>query len=134
MTCMGDRQGTWGPDPVADLPEAIRQVVQAAHDKKAVDVVVLDLRGTAAFTDFFVLCSGRHARQVSAVAEAIAARLRPLALKPAHVEGYAGAEWVLMDFFDFVVHVFTPETRAHYSLERLWGNAERIDVGDTEPE
>ena len=108
----------------------VAKVVQAALDKKASEVVVLDLRHTPAFTDYFVLCSGQNQRQVKAIADAIEEALRAARVKPAHVEGYERAEWVLMDFFTFIVHVFTPQTRAFYSLERLWGDAERIDVGD----
>jgi ribosome-associated protein len=108
----------------------VGRAVQAALDKKATDVVVLDLRQTPAFTDFFVLCSGQNPRQVKAIAEAVEETLRAAKVRPSHVEGYDRAEWVLMDFFTFIVHVFTPQTRAFYSLERLWGDAERIEVGD----
>ena len=108
----------------------VAQAVSAALDKKAVDVVVLDLRNTPAFTDYFVLCSGLNPRQVKAIADAVEEALRAAKVKPAHIEGYDRAEWVLMDFFTFIVHVFTPQTRAFYSLERLWGDGERIDVAD----
>jgi ribosome-associated protein len=108
----------------------VARAVRAALDKKALDVVVLDLRHTPAFTDFFVLCSGQNQRQVKAIADAVEETLRAAKVRPAHVEGYDRAEWVLMDFFTFIVHVFTPQTRAFYSLERLWGDAERIDVSD----
>jgi ribosome-associated protein len=108
----------------------VAKAVEAALDKKASEIVVLDLRQTPAFTDFFVLCSGQNQRQVKAIADAIEDSLRAARVKPAHVEGYDRAEWVLMDFFTFIVHVFTPQTRAFYSLERLWGDAQRIDVGD----
>lgn len=108
----------------------ISRAVKAALDKKAGDVVVLDLRGTQAFTDFFVLCSGQNTRQVQAIADAIEEALKAIKVRPAHIEGYDRAEWVLMDFFSFIVHVFTPQTRAFYSLERLWGDAERIEVSD----
>jgi ribosome-associated protein len=111
----------------------VARVVRAALDKKAMDVVVLDLRNTPAFTDFFVLCSGQNQRQVKAIADAVEESLRAAKVRPAHVEGYDRAEWVLMDFFTFIVHVFTPQTRAFYSLERLWGDAERIDVSDEPP-
>jgi ribosome-associated protein len=115
------------------LPEEIAQSVRAALDKKAQDIVVLDLRNTPAFTDFFVLCSGANQRQVKAIADAVEETLRVTRLRPAHTEGYDRAEWVLMDFFTFIVHVFTPQTRAFYALERLWGDAERIDVSDEPP-
>jgi ribosome-associated protein len=108
----------------------VAKAVRAALDKKAADVVVLDLRHTPAFTDFFVLCSGQNQRQVKAIADAVEETLRAAKVRPAHVEGYDRAEWVLMDFFTFIVHVFTPQTRAFYSLERLWGDAERIEVSD----
>ena len=104
--------------------------VRAALDKKASDVVILDLRGTPAFTDFFVLCSGQSTRQVKAIVDGVEETLRAAKIRPAHVEGYDRAEWILMDYFTFIVHVFTPQTRAFYSLERLWGNAERIEVSE----
>ena len=112
------------------LPADVSKAVRAALDKKAQDVVVLDLRGTPAFTDFFVLCSGLNQRQVKAIADAVEETLRAAKLRPAHVEGYDRAEWILMDFFTFIVHVFTPQTRAFYGLERLWGDAERIEVSE----
>jgi ribosome-associated protein len=108
----------------------VAKAVDAALDKKASEVVVLDLRQTPAFTDFFVLCSGQNQRQVKAIADAIEESLRADRVKPAHIEGYDRAEWVLMDFFSFIVHVFTPQTREFYSLERLWGDAKRIEVVD----
>ena len=111
----------------------VAKAVKAALDKKAVDVVVLDLRNTPAFTDFFVLCSGLSQRQVKAIADGVEEALRAAKVRPAHVEGYDRADWVLMDFFTFIVHVFTPQTREFYSLERLWGDAERIEVSDTPP-
>ena len=111
----------------------VAKAVRAALDKKAVDVVVLDLSNTPAFTDYFVLCSGLNQRQVKAIADAVEETLRAVKVRPAHVEGYDRADWVLMDFFTFIVHVFTPQTREFYSLERLWGDAERIEVKDPEP-
>lgn len=112
------------------LPAEVSKAVRAALDKKAADVVVLDLRSTSAFTDFFVLCSGTSQRQVKAIADAVEEALRAARVRPAHVEGYDRADWILMDFFTFIVHVFTPQTRTFYALERLWGDAERIEVSD----
>jgi ribosome-associated protein len=112
----------------------VARAVKAALDKKAQDVVVLDLRQTPAFTDFFVLCSGTNPRQVKAIADSVEESLRASKVRAAHVEGYDRAEWVLMDFFNFIVHVFTPQTRQFYSLERLWGDANRIEVSDAPPE
>lgn len=112
------------------LTSEITRVVRAALDKKATDVVVLDLRNTPAFTDFFVLCSGQNQRQVRAIADNVEEALRAIKIRPAHVEGYDRSEWVLMDFFNFIVHVFAPDTREFYALERLWGDAERIEIRD----
>lgn len=112
------------------LPSEISRAVRAALDKKALDVVVLDLRSTPAFTDFFVMCSGANQRQVKAIADAVEEALRAVKVRPAHTEGYDRAEWILMDFFTFIIHIFTPQTRAFYALERLWGDAERIEVSD----
>ena len=112
------------------LTGEVGKAVRAALDKKAMDVVVLDLRRTPAFTDFFVLCSGQNPRQVKAIADAVEETMRASKVRPAHIEGYDRAEWVLMDYFTFIVHVFSPQTREFYSLERLWGDAERIEVQD----
>jgi ribosome-associated protein len=116
--------------PKKRLTGDIAKAVRAALDKKAMEVVVLDLRHTPAFTDFFLLCSGQNTRQVHAIADAIEETLRAAKVRPNHVEGYNRGEWVLMDFFTFIVHVFTPQTRDFYSLERLWGDGERIEVSD----
>ena len=112
------------------LTAEVSKAVQAVLDKKGADVVVLDLRNTPAFTDFFILCSGNSQRQVKAIADAVEEALRTAKLRPAHIEGYDRADWILMDYFSFIVHVFTPHTRSFYALERLWGDAERIDVSD----
>ena len=110
------------------LPSQIDRAIAAAEDKKAVELVVLDLRKAAGFTDFFLICSGTNVRQVRAIADAVMERLADEGAKPAHVEGYDRSEWILIDYFDFIVHVFAPDTRAFYGLERLWGNADRIEV------
>ncbi len=115
------------------LTADIALAVKAALAKKAIEVVVLDLRGTPAFTDFFLLCSGQNTRQVQAIADAVEEAFRAEGVRPAHVEGYARAEWILMDYFTFIVHVFSPQTREFYSLERLWGDAVRIEVSDEPP-
>jgi ribosome-associated protein len=112
---------------VAPLPRQIEAVVQAAEDKKAENLVVLDLRHAAGFTDYFVVCSGTNSRQIRAIADGVIDALAADGVKPSHLEGYERSEWILVDYFDFVVHVFAPETRVFYDLERLWGNAERIE-------
>ncbi len=123
-----------GTEPFDDLPPQIRQAAQAAQDKKALDLIVLDLRELSSFTDFFVVCTGQNARQVKAIADAVEATLLKARTRPAHVEGYDRAEWVLLDYFDFIVHVFTPATREFYALDRLWGSAHRIDVPQPGPQ
>ena len=117
----------------AGLPPVIRLAVDAAREKKALDLQVLDLRSVDGFTDFFVICSGKNVRQVQAIAEAIEEALRHEQVRPAHVEGFHRAEWVLLDYFDFVVHVFSGERRDFYALERLWGSAERVPLPDELP-
>src|SRR5689334_16999832 len=101
------------------LPAQVERSVRAAEDKKAVDLIVLDLRKAAGFTDYFVICSGSNVRQVRAIADAVIEALGEDGAKPAHVEGYDRSEWILIDCFDFIVHIFAPETRMFYGLERL---------------
>jgi ribosome-associated protein len=110
------------------LPAQVDRAIRAAEDKKAVDLTVLDLRKAAGFTDFFLICSGTNPRQIRAIADSVMEALAADGAKPAHVEGYDRSEWILLDYFDFIVHVFARETRMFYGLERLWGNAERIEV------
>jgi ribosome-associated protein len=115
-------------DPFDNLPAQIQQAARAAQDKKAADLAVLDVRNVSTFTDYFVVCSGQNSRQVKAIADAVEDTLLKARTRPAHVEGYDRAEWVLLDYFDFIVHIFTPSMREFYALERLWGSAERIAV------
>jgi ribosome-associated protein len=110
------------------LPAQIDRAVRAAEDKKAIDLTLLDLRKAAGFTDYFLICSGTNPRQIRAIADSVMEALAAKGATPAHVEGYDRSEWVLLDYFDFIVHVFAPETRMFYGLERLWGNAERVEV------
>jgi ribosome-associated protein len=110
------------------LSAELTLAITAALEKKALDVVVLDLRKASAFTDFFVICTGTSTRQVSAIAEAVEAALAARGARPALVEGRERSAWVLIDYFDFIVHIFTPATREFYGLERLWADAERVEV------
>jgi ribosome-associated protein len=109
-------------------PRPADRAAHAALDKKATDVVILDLRQATDFTDYFVLASGSNQKQIVAIADAVLEAMRALGVKPAHVEGYPRGEWILLDFTDLVVHVFTEKTRAFYDLERLWGGATRQEV------
>lgn len=108
-----------------DFPEVVRQVVELALERKAYDVMALDLRGISSATDFFVMASGNSDVQVKAIAEHISDELREEGTRPGHVEGMQGGRWVLLDYIDFVVHVFHPRAREFYQLENLWGDAPR---------
>jgi ribosome-associated protein len=113
---------------VPRLPKAVATAVRAALDKKAVDVVVLDLRKASGFTDYFVICTGLNPRQVDAIADGVEDTLKKeLGERAALAEGVERSEWILLDYFNFVVHVFSRECRAFYGLERLWGNAQRYE-------
>ena len=114
---------------VSRLPADVKRAVEAALEKKALDLIVLDLRRGPAFTDFFVICTGTNIRHVQAIADAIDDLLRQQGLKPALVEGYERAGWVLMDYFDFIIHIFAPATRDFYALERLWGEVPAREIG-----
>lgn len=111
------------------VPPEIVQVVEAALDKKAEDLIVLDLHGLSDVTDYFIICHGSTQRQVRALAEAVEERLRSeLGCRPSHLEGLRTGDWVLMDYVDFVVHVFQKDRRTFYRLERLWGDAPRVEL------
>ena len=113
------------------IPKAIAGAVQAARDKKAADIVVLDLRKAGGFTDYFVICTGMNSRQVNAIADSVQETLRSeFGERPTLAEGVHKSEWILLDYFNFIVHVFSRECRAFYDLERLWGNAERLEFAD----
>ena len=113
------------------IPKAVAGAVQAARDKKALDIVVLDLRKAGGFTDYFVICTGTNPRQVNAIADGVQETLRAeFGERPALAEGVHKSEWILLDYFNFIVHVFSRECRAFYDLERLWGNAERLEFSD----
>jgi ribosome-associated protein len=114
------------------LPAQVQRAITAAQDRKAVDVVVLDLRPAHGFTDYFLICSGANPRQIKAIADAVQEAQAARGLKPAHVEGYDRAGWILLDYFDFIVHIFSPDARAFYALERLWGNAKRFEIAEPE--
>ena len=107
----------------SDLPDVVQRATQLAQERKARDVMVLDLRGISSATDFFLLATGRSDVQVKAIAEHIVDELRSDGHRPNHVEGLQGGRWALLDYIDFVVHVFHPQARAFYQLENLWGDA-----------
>ncbi len=115
------------------LPKSVAGAVRAAYGRKALDVVVLDLRKAEGFTDYFVICTGTNPRQINAIADAVIDALRnQFGERPVLAEGVHESEWILLDYFNFVVHVFSSDCRAFYGLERLWGNAERYECADTD--
>ena len=113
---------------IDDVGRELTRAIEAARGKKAAELVVLDLRGLVSFTDFFLLCTGTSNRQMKTIADAIEEELRKLRVKPNHLEGYPHGDWLLMDYIDFVVHIFTPRSRKHYDLERLWGDGGRLEI------
>jgi ribosome-associated protein len=108
------------------LRPEIRSAVEAAQDKQAVDITVLNLSGAGAFAEYFLLCSGQSQPQIQAIGEAIEEKLHRQGRRVAHREGKSSAEWVLLDYGDFVVHIFSERARQYYDLERLWRSAERM--------
>ena len=117
-----------------DLKRQVSEALLACQDKQAEDVAVLELeKDSGAFTDFFVMCSGTNSRQVQAIADAVDERLEALGLRVTHSEGYKQAEWVLLDYVDFVVHIFSEKARQFYDLERLWKSAKRVEPAELLP-
>ena len=108
--------------------EALKIAAAAADDKKAHDLVALDISGIASFADYFLLCTGDSSRQMQAIADEVEKRLKVNGLRPSHVEGYQNSEWILMDYIDLVIHIFSKTARAYYDLERLWRDGKKLDT------
>ncbi len=102
--------------------------VQAAHSRKAVDLKVLHIGAISTFTDHFVICTGTNSRQVQSIADSVQSDLKKEGLRPMSIEGYENADWILLDYGDFVFHAFSPEKRTYYDLERLWRTAPTVPV------
>jgi ribosome-associated protein len=114
-----------------DLKLQVSEAILACQDKQADNVTVLELeKDSGAFTDYFVMCSGSNSRQIQAIADAVDERLEALGMRVTHAEGYKQAEWVLLDYVDFVVHVFSEKARQFYDLERLWKSAKRLEPAE----
>jgi ribosome-associated protein len=114
-----------------DLKQQVAAAVAACEDKKADRLSVLELeKNSGAFTDYFIICSATNPRQLQAISDEVGQRLAKLGLRPKSVEGYRQAEWVLLDYVDFVVHVFSEKARDFYDLERLWKSAKRLHASD----
>jgi ribosome-associated protein len=113
---------------ILEPEEAVRLAAHAAEEKKADDLVILDLREVASFTEFFLICNGSNAKQVQAISYSIEDTLRKAGKRPMHIEGYTSAEWILLDYGDFLVHIFSATARRFYDLERLWRDAKRVEI------
>jgi ribosome-associated protein len=117
-----------------DLKQQVSEAIQACLDKKAEELSILEMeKGSGAFTDYFVLCSGTNPRQVQAIADEVERRLKDAGVRPTQVEGYRQGEWILVDYVDFVVHVFSEKARKFYDLERLWKTAKRLEPSELTP-
>jgi ribosome-associated protein len=110
------------------MNEALRIAVNAADDKKANDLVILDISKVTSFANYFLLCTGDSSRQMQAIADEVEKQLKEAGIRPSHVEGYQNSEWILLDCLDLVVHIFSKNARAFYDLERLWRDGEKIDA------
>jgi ribosome-associated protein len=116
-----------------DVKRQVADAISACQEKKAEEITVLELeKNSGAFTDYFVVCSGTNPRQIQAISDEVEERLEKAGLRPTHVEGYNQAEWVLLDYVDFVVHVFSEKARKYYDLERLWKSAKKMEPVDLE--
>jgi ribosome-associated protein len=114
-----------------DLKRQVSEAIRACQEKKAEAITILELeKDSGAFTDYFVVCSGSNPRQVQAIADQVEERLEQAGMRVTHVEGYKQAEWVLLDYVDFVVHVFSEKARKYYDLERLWKSARRMEPAE----
>ena len=110
------------------LTLSLHEAVRATQDRKALDLDILDLKEVSSFTDFFLICSGTSTRHTQAICDGIVEQLKKSGISPAHTEGYTQAEWILLDYLSFVVHVFSQRARQFYDLERLWKNAKKVRV------
>jgi ribosome-associated protein len=110
------------------MTDALKIAVYAADDKKAHDLAALNISGIASFASYFLLCTGDSSRQMQAIADEIEKQLKAQGIRPSHVEGYQNSEWILMDYFDMVIHIFSKSARTYYDLERLWRDGKKIDV------
>jgi ribosome-associated protein len=119
-------------DPISEETRnsQLTEALEAAFDKKALDVVVIELGDVCSFTDNFIICTGTSSRHNQTIGEGIDERLRKLGHRPLHIEGHTEGEWILMDYIDFVVHIFTARAREFYDLERLWRAGKRRDVNE----
>lgn len=113
------------------LKQQVGEAIRACREKKAEEITILELeKGSGAFTDYFVVCSGTNRRQIQAISDEVEQRLEATGLRATHIEGYKQAEWILLDYVDFVVHLFSEKARKYYDLERLWKSAKRLEPAE----
>jgi ribosome-associated protein len=118
----------------AQVRRQVAQALAACESKKAFDFTLLKLdAASSGFTDYFLVCSGTNPRQIQAICDEVEHQLVRAGMRPAHIEGYRQAEWVLLDYVDFVVHIFSERARRYYDLERLWKSAERLEPASLQP-
>jgi ribosome-associated protein len=117
-------------EPAPVLSPELSRAVEAALDKKAQDLVVIDVAEVCSFTDNFIICTGTSSRHNQTIADGIDEQLRQKEIRSLHIEGRTEGEWILMDYFDFVIHIFTARTREFYDLERLWRAGRRRDLNE----
>ena len=111
-----------------DLKRQVAEAITACQEKKAEEITILELeKDSGAFTDYFVVCSGTNPRQIQAISDEVEERLEKKGMRATHIEGYKQAEWVLLDYVDFVVHIFSETARRYYDLERLWRTARKLE-------
>jgi ribosome-associated protein len=108
--------------------DVLKIAVNAADEKKAYDLVALDISEIASFANYFLICTGDSSRQIRAIADEVEHKLKASGIKPSHIEGYNNAEWILMDYMDLVIHIFSRSARAYYDLERLWRDGKRLEI------
>ena len=129
--------GNWEselPTKKADVKRQVEMAIAACEEKKADELKILELdKASGGFTDYFVICSGGNPKQIQAISDEVEQRLGKAGLRPTHVEGYRQAEWVLLDYVDFVVHVFSQKARHFYNLERLWKSAKHLALSELRP-
>lgn len=114
-----------------DLKRQVAEAIQACQEKKAEEISLLELeKDSGAFTDYFVVCSGSNPRQIQAICDEVEERLKKKGMRATHIEGYKQAEWVLLDYVDFVVHIFSEHARRYYDLERLWKSARKVEPAE----
>ena len=113
------------------LKQQVSEAISACREKKAEEITILEMEeGSGAFTDYFVVCNGTNPRQVQAISDEVEERLERTGLRATHIEGYKQAEWVLLDYVDFVVHIFSEKARKYYDLERLWKSAKKMEPAE----